>query len=262
MTLQYLTCFTLQQISMMRIYKIFHSTLKGILTMTPHEFETSQKQGVYDAIFQRRDMRSFRSDPVPEEILIRILHAANEAPSVGFMQPWNFILVEQNDLRNRIAQHVDEQRLKAANDFEGERREHYLSFKLEGILEAPINMCITCDRLRNGPKVLGRSTILNTDVYSTCLAVQNLWLAARAEGVGVGWVSIFEEETLSELLELPEHVIPVAYLCIGYVEDFPERPLLESVNWLPKIPLEDQVYTNSWLHTDPETQDRFAHRGE
>ena len=230
--------------------------------MNPHEFENARKQGVYDAIFQRRDMRSFRSEPFPEETLIRILHAANEAPSVGFMQPWNFLLVDDPELRQRIWEHVDAERIKAANDFEGERREHYLSLKLEGILDAPVNICVTCDRLRSGPKVLGRSTIQDTDVYSTCLSIQNLWLAARAEGLGVGWVSIYEENTLRALLDLPEHVIPVAYLCIGYVDKFPRRPLLEEQSWLPKIPLEDLVFINRWQYTDADTRERFTHQGD
>lgn len=230
--------------------------------MNSHEFDKAHKQGVYNAIFQRRDMRIFRSESFDDAILTRILHAANEAPSVGFMQPWNFLLVDDLSLRQRIWEHVDEERIKASNDFEGKRKQHYLSLKLEGILEAPVNVCVTCDRERNGPKVLGRSTIQDTDLYSTCLAIQNIWLAARAEGLGVGWVSIFEENTLRTMLDLPEHVVPVAYLCIGYVDDFPERPLLEDENWLPKIPLEKQIYINRWQHTDDDTKRRFTYQGD
>src|SRR5207253_8923834 len=126
---------------------------------------------------------------IPNEILVRILNAAHHAASVGFMQPWNFIVVKDLELRRRIHAHVDAERKRAAEKFEGERREKYLSYKLEGILDSALNICITCDTARCGPVVLGRNTIRETDVYSTCCAVQNLWLAARVEGIGVGWVS-------------------------------------------------------------------------
>src|SRR5205085_1327622 len=123
---------------------------------------------------------------------------------------------------------------RAAANYAGDRADLYRSLKLEGLEDAPINLCVTCDRTRGGPHVLGRNTIIDTDVYSTCCAVQNLWLAARVEGVGVGWVSILEPASLREFLGIPEHVIPVAYLCIGYVHEFPDKPMLQTTGWLPR----------------------------
>jgi 5,6-dimethylbenzimidazole synthase len=213
---------------------------------TRYAFSDEWREGVYQAIVQRRDMRSFLPNPVPQETIAKILCAANHAPSVGFMQPWNFILVEDRTLREKIQAHVEAERILAAEKFEGARREQYLTFKLEGILDSPLNICITCDPTRFGPAVIGRNTIRETDAFSTCCAVQNLWLAARAEGVGVGWVSILKPSLLQSLLNIPEHIIPVAYVCVGFVKNFPPEPLLEKVGWLPKLKLEDLVYAEHW----------------
>jgi len=202
------------------------------------------RRGVYEAIARRRDLRSFRPDPIPHDTLARILAAAHQAGSVGFMQPWDFIVVEDVALRGAIRAHVDAERVRAADAFTGARREQYLAYKLEGILEAPLNLCVTCDRERSGPAVLGRHTIRDTDLYSTCAAIQNLWLAARAEGVGVGWVSLYDPDTLRGLLDLPPHVVPVAYLCVGRVDEFPERPTLETSGWLPRRRLRELVHAD------------------
>ncbi|HWC89086.1 MAG TPA: 5,6-dimethylbenzimidazole synthase, partial [Pirellulales bacterium] len=185
---------------------------------------------LYEAIYSRRDVRRFRSDPVPDDVLARLLDAAHHAGSVGFMQPWNFILIRQRETREQVRAMFDEASRAAAESYAGPRRQLYDSLKLEGILESALNLCVTCDRSRGG-QVLGRHTIFDTDVYSTCCAVQNLWLAARAEGVGVGWVSILEPERLGRLLALPEAVLPVAYLCVGYPQEFDEQPMLERVGW-------------------------------
>ncbi len=214
--------------------------------MNDHRFPEEWRQGVYEAIARRRDMRAFKSDPLPPETLAHILKAAHQAGSVGYCQPWNFIVIEDMELRSKIYNHVTEERLKAAEGFEGEKREKYLSYKLEGILDSAVNICVTCDRTRFGPTVIGRNTMKDTDIYSTCGAVQNLWLAARAEGVGVGWVSILEPDQLRLFLGFPDHVVPVAYLCLGYVEEFPEKPLFQTTGWLPRIPLAEAVYTNAW----------------
>jgi 5,6-dimethylbenzimidazole synthase len=214
--------------------------------MTKHRFPDEWRRGVYEAIARRRDMRAFKSDPLPAQTLAHILKAAHQAGSVGYCQPWNFIVIEDKDLRSKIHRHVTEERLKAAEGFEGDKKEKYLSYKLEGILDSAVNVCVTCDRTRFGPSVIGRNTMKDTDIYSTCGAVQNLWLAARAEGVGMGWVSILEPEKLCGFLNLPSHVIPVAYLCLGYVEDFPDKPLLQTTGWLPRVPLSEAVYFNGW----------------
>jgi 5,6-dimethylbenzimidazole synthase len=214
--------------------------------MTKHEFPHPWKEGVYQAIARRRDIRHFLPDPIPARTLARILCAAHHAASVGFMQPWNFIVVENRSIREKIHAHVEEERVLAAENFEAERKAKYLAFKLHGVLDAPINLCVTCDPTRFGPVVLGRNTIRETDIYSTCCAIQNLWLAARAEGIGVGWVSILRPEKLREYLSIPGHVIPIGYLCLGYVAEFPEKPMLETAGWLPRMPLEEVVFRDQW----------------
>ncbi len=200
---------------------------------------------LYEAIYSRRDIRRFRADPLADDVIFRILDAAHHAGSVGFMQPWDFILIRERETRIRVKAMFEKENARAAENYEGERRALYESLKLEGILEAPLNICITCDRDR-GEKVVGRNTILETDIFSTCLAVQNLWLAARAEGVGVGWVSILDNLELSGLLELPEAVVPVAYLCMGYPEEFSDAPMLESVGWRKRIPVEEVIFFVRW----------------
>ena len=134
--------------------------------------------------------------------------------------------------------------------FPDERREIYSKLKLQGILEAPINLCITCDRTRSGPVVLGRTHMPTMDLYSSVCAVQNLWLAARAEGLGVGWVSIFHEKALQDALGIPSHIVPIAYLCIGYVSHFNDRPELEKAGWLPRLPINELVYFEQWGEAD------------
>jgi len=215
------------------------------------EFSTQWKRGLYEAILRRRDMRSFLPDPIPDETLARILTAAHHAASVGFMQPWNFILIEDIETRRKLRQHVEAERLRAARRFKGARREKYLAYKLEGILDAPLNICVTCDPTRFGPVVIGRNTVRETDVYSTCCAIQNLWLAARAEGVGVGWVSILQPAKLRRMLSIPKHILPIGYLCIGYVAEFPECPMLQSTGWLPRTNLPDLVFSNRWGKQPP-----------
>jgi 5,6-dimethylbenzimidazole synthase/cob(I)alamin adenosyltransferase len=214
-------------------------------------FPDPWRRGVYEAIARRRDMRSFRPDPIPPETLGRILAAAHHAGSVGFMQPWNFIVIQDLEVRRAIHAHVDAERLRAAEGFEGARREKYLAYKLEGILDAPLNLVVTCDRERAGPAVIGRHTIRDTDLYSTCGAVQNLWLAARAEGIGVGWVSILEPDELRRILGIPSHVVPVAYLAVGAVEAFPDRPVFETTGWLPRLRLPEVVYGDRWGQSPP-----------
>ncbi|MEE9240266.1 MAG: 5,6-dimethylbenzimidazole synthase [bacterium] len=205
---------------------------------------------LYEVIYARRDVRHFRSDPVPEDVLLRILDAAHHAGSVGFMQPWSFILIRSLALRRKVKAEFERENARAAENYCGERRKLYDSLKLEGILDAPVNICVTCDRIRE-KNVLGRNSIIDTDLFSTCLAVQNLWLAARSEGVGVGWVSILNNERLSEFLDLPEHVVPVAYLCVGYPEKFSDTPLLESVGWRKRLPLQDVIFAERFGRRPP-----------
>jgi len=216
------------------------------MPQTITDFPDDWKQGLYEAIFRRRDIRKFKPDPVSDSVLAKILCAAHHAGSVGFMQPWNFVLVQDKALRMRLWEHVEAERVVAAEHYVGTKRDTYLSYKLEGIREAPVNLCVTCDVSRNGPHVLGRNTIRQTDLFSTCCAIQNLWLAARAEGLGVGWVSILEPAFLKELLGLPEPVQPVAYLCIGHPVEFPEKPMLETTGWQARAKLEELVFLDGW----------------
>jgi 5,6-dimethylbenzimidazole synthase len=201
---------------------------------------------VYDAIRGRRDVRRFRPDPVPDEVLVRILDAAHHAGSVGFMQPWNFLVLRSLEVRRKIFELFDRENARAAENYSGDRRSLYDSLKLQGILDAPINLVVTCDRGRGGPHVLGRNTIVDTDMYSTCCAIQNLWLSARAEGVGVGWVSIFDPTAVKSLLSIPEAVLLVGYLCVGYPVEFDERPVLETVGWRDRLPLRELVFEDAW----------------
>jgi 5,6-dimethylbenzimidazole synthase len=209
-------------------------------------FTTSECEAVYKAIFSRRDVRRFVSTPIAEKVIERILLAAHHAPSVGFMQPWNFIVIRDPGRKQSIKQAFLSARAQEAEQFTDARKELYRSLKLEGIQEAPLNICVTCDSTRHGPAVLGRSLNPQTDIYSTCCAIQNLWLAARAEGLGVGWVSILSEERLKEILRILIHVAVVGYLCVGYPERFEAKPELETVGWLGRLPLRDVVFDEAW----------------
>lgn len=168
-------------------------------------------------------------------------------PSVGFSQPWDFILSDTK-IREKIKRSFVEEFQKSVRTLESDqvRQRKYTSLKLEGILESSINIFITYDPERFGPFVLGRTSISETGVYSVCCAIQNLWLAARAEGLGMGWVSIVSNVKIREILEIPEHVSPVAYLCLGYVSEFEETPGLEHSGWLPRLNLEDVVCYEKW----------------
>lgn len=217
----------------------------------PHAFADDARDAVYHAIFSRRDVRGqFLPKPVPDEALSRILTAAHHAPSVGFMQPWNFIIVQSTEVKRRVHAAFATAHLEAETMFGSDKRATYRTLKLEGILESPVGICVTCDRERTGPVVIGRTHMKTTDLFSSVCAVQNLWLAARAEGLGVGWVSIFNASALQDALEVPRRIIPIGYLCIGYVNHFHAKPELETAGWLPRLPLSDLVYFDQWGHTD------------
>ncbi len=210
-------------------------------------FTEEEKRGFYKAIYSRRDVRShFTSKPIEDNVLSKILHAAHHAPSVGFSQPWNFILIKDIETKKKIKKSFEEEKDRSSQLVEEPKRSKYLSFKLEGILESPVNLCVTYDPTKFGPFVIGRSSVPEAGLYSVCCAIQNLWLSARTEGVGLGWVSILSNEILKGILELPEHVVPIAYLCLGYVDDFAEKPDLETAGWLPRLGLKDVVYFEKW----------------
>jgi 5,6-dimethylbenzimidazole synthase len=211
------------------------------------EFSAAERDAIYKCIFNRRDVRGqFLPDPIPDAVLARLLKAAHHAPSVGFMQPWDFIVVRNPAVRQRVRDAFQAANLEAAEMFEDEKQKTYRRLKLEGIVEAPIGICITCDRSRTGKVVLGRTHQADMDLYSAVCAVQNLWLAARAENIGVGWVSIIKPDDLREALAIPPSIQPIAYLCVGYVSHFFQKPDLEAAGWLPRMPLSDAVWIDGW----------------
>jgi 5,6-dimethylbenzimidazole synthase len=213
-------------------------------------FSDQEREAVYRVIHQRRDVRShFLNTPVPEDVLGRVLNAAHHAPSVGFMQPWDFLLIESPSIRKQVFDHFRCMK-DGADVYSGDRQKLYRALKLEGIQEAPLNVCITCDRNRNKGFGLGRQSDRNTDLYSTVCAIQNFWLAARAESLGVGWVSILDLETVKEILQIPKEIDLVAYLCVGYVKSFSNEPDLQTAGWEARTPLHDLLHFDSWNDRD------------
>jgi 5,6-dimethylbenzimidazole synthase len=215
------------------------------------EFSAEEIEIFYRVVFSRRDVRRFLPTAIPAEAVQRVLRAAHHAPSVGFMQPWNFIVIRGPQTKKLVKEAFLDARGVEAEQFSGERKRLYLSLKLEGIEEAPLNVCVTCDSSRHGPAVLGRTYAPEADVYSTCCAIQNLWLAARVEGLGVGWVSILSRDKLREILRIPPGVTPIAYLCLGYTDRFADKPELESAGWLDRVPLEQVVSYETWDNKKP-----------
>ena len=206
-----------------------------------------EREAFYKTVYTRRDVRNeFLADAIPDDVLSRILTAAHHAPSVGFMQPWDFIIIKNKQTKLAVKQEFIKANNEAAELLSGERKQQYQALKLEGITESPLNICVSCDRTRTGDFVLGRTTNNAMDLYSTVCAVQTLWLAARAENIGVGWVSILHDDTLKKLLKLPDHVVPVAYLCLGYVSEFHDKPDLERKGWLPRREVVRHVHEEVW----------------
>jgi 5,6-dimethylbenzimidazole synthase len=211
------------------------------------DFSEAERRGVYRAIHERRDVRShFLPEPVPKDVLDRILDAAHHAPSVGFMQPWDFIIIRDRCVREAVHRNFEQANRRAAEAYQGEQRNLYDSLKLAGVLEAPVSICVTCDHERRKGSGLGRQTDPAVDLYSTVCAVQNLWLAARAESLGVGWVSILDFEELKATLGIPPALTLVAYLCVGYVSEFRPQPDLEAKGWETRGKLASVIHFDRW----------------
>lgn len=208
------------------------------------DFKPEQIDVVYRVIAARRDMRYFLSDPIDEALLARLLRAAHLAPSVGYMQPWRFIRVCDPTLRGRIQSLVEDERLATGGAL-GEREQDFLRLKVEGIRECGE---VLVAALADGREkhVFGRRTMPEMDLASVACAIQNMWLAARAEGIGVGWVSLFDPQAMRVLLRMPEGSQPVAVLCLGHVREFYPRPMLEMENWAQRIDLDKLVFTDYW----------------
>lgn len=210
-------------------------------------FSSDERAAVYRAIETRRDVRDqFLPQPLPDDLIGRLLNAAHSAPSVGFMQPWNFIVVRDEERRRQMFDIFQRANEEAALMFADAAQATYRSLKLEGILKAPVSICVTCDPTRAGKVVLGRTHNPRMDAFSTVCAVQNLWLAARAEGVGVGWVSIFHACDVKSLFGIPDHVEIIAWLCLGYVDQLYAEPELAVKGWRQRLTLDDLVYEGAW----------------
>jgi 5,6-dimethylbenzimidazole synthase len=221
--------------------------VEGMEVMKAAGFDESERRAVYRAIRERRDVRrGFLPEPIPDELLYRLLEAAHNAPSVGLMQPWRFIVVRDIAVRRAVHDIFLQANQQAAASYSGTLQQSYTGMKLEGILEAPQNLCIVCDSQNSQGHQLGRRTMPETAVYSAVCAVQNLWLAARAEGIGVGWVSILEPDLLRSELKIPTQIIPVAYLCLGYVDAFAAEPDLERAGWEKRTTLKSVVSFNEY----------------
>jgi 5,6-dimethylbenzimidazole synthase len=202
---------------------------------------------LYDVIDRRRDVRSqFTGAPVADDQLLRILAAAHAAPSVGLTQPWDFVVVADTDLRSRFRDHVQAEREVFRASLRPDRAKVFERIKIEGILDATLGIVVTHNPDRGAPAVLGRHSINNAGLYSTCLAIENLWLAATAEGLGVGWVSFYREPFLRELLDIPESVLPVAWLCVGPVTHLEAVPDLERHGWRVRRPLADAIHRDRY----------------
>ena len=209
-------------------------------------FPQEARDALHDVVAARRDIRRFRPDPVPPETLERVLTAAHRAPSVGHSQPWRFVVVSEAGTRERAARMADEQRLRQAHQLEPESARRLLDLQLEGIREAPLGVVVACDRRTPAAGVLGRATFPDADLWSCACAIENLWLAARAEGLGVGWVTLFDPADLEGLLGLPDGVVTLGWLCLGWPDERPPAPGLERAGWSRRQPLGDVVMSERW----------------
>lgn len=209
-----------------------------------HCYSDTERAAVYRAIAERRDMRHFLPDAIPDEVLQRVLHAAHQAPSVGLMQPWRFIRIRNAALREQIHTLVDAERQLTAQAL-GERDTEFLKLKVEGIRDCA-ELWVAALMDQREPHVFGRRTLPEMDLASVACAIQNMWLAARAEGLGMGWVSLFDPQVLATLLDIPAGGKPVAILCLGQVAEFYAAPMLQLQGWRTPQPLHEMLFENRW----------------
>jgi 5,6-dimethylbenzimidazole synthase len=203
--------------------------------------------GIYETIHRRRDVRGqFTGAPVPPEVLDRVLAAAHAAPSVGLTQPWDFIVIEATDTRTAFYEHVQSERVDFAASLDPERASSFTGIKIDGVLESSLAIVVTYDPERGQPGVLGGHAIEHVGLYSTCLAIENLWLSATAEGMGVGWVSFYQEPFVAQLLGIPSPIRPVAWLCVGPVTHLEAAPDLERHQWRHRRELKEAIHREGW----------------
>ena len=233
------------------------ASIKNKLLLSSNSLQTKyrkqiskyEREGFYKILFSRRDVRShFIKKDIPLATILRIINAAHHAPSVGYSQPWNFILIKEEKTRLKIKNSFLREHQKAIRLLENNKvkQNKYKSLKLEGILESNLNLCVTYDDTRFAPFIIGKTSIPETGIYSVCCAIQNLWLAARAEEIGMGWVSIISNRELKKILEIPKYIKPIAYLCLGYVSEFSQTPDLEKSKWLKRLALNEIIYLEKW----------------
>ena len=207
--------------------------------------------GFYEIVHRRRDVRGqFTGEPIAPEVLERMLAAAHAAPSVGLTQPWDFVLVTDPGVRRTFYDHVQEERRSFAASLSGSEAERFAGIKIDGVLEASLSLVVTYDPSRGAPHVLGRHAIADAGLYSVCLAIENLWLASTAEGMGMGWVSFYRERFVRELLGIPGTIRPVAWLCLGPVSHLEAVPDLERHGWRRRTPLAEAVHHGRWQNGD------------
>jgi 5,6-dimethylbenzimidazole synthase len=223
------------------------AALRIEIDMSCHAFSAEEQAAVYRAIFQRRDMRHFSGGSVPDEQLQRLLTAAHQAPSVGLMQPWRFIRVQSKQRRRELHDLVEQERILTASALH-EREDEFMKLKVQGILQAAEVLVVALPPGRE-QHIFGRRTLPEMDLASTACAIQNLWLAARAEGLGMGWVSMYCPHKLMQLFELPVGSHPIAILCLGPVDAFYDKPMLETEKWAKPAALASMLFENTWGQT-------------
>lgn len=209
-----------------------------------HQYSEQEREAIYRVIGERRDMRHFINDPVDEETMRRLIEVAHQAPSVGFIQPWRIIRIKNPELRSAIYQHVDAERIKTS-EFLGDRQQEFLKLKLEGILDCG-ELLVMALMDKREDLIFGRRTMPEMDLASVSCAIQNMWLAARAEGLGMGWVSLFEPTEIAKLLNIPSGAQAVAILCLGHVKEFYPAPMLKLKGWREETDINDVVFKDSW----------------
>lgn len=219
----------------------------------PHAYTEPEQAAIYKVIAERRDMRHFLPTPIAPELLTKLLQAAHHAPSVGLMQPWRFIRISDVDVRQAIYAQVNEERIQTAQAIREQensaRMAEFMRLKVEGVLECGELLVATlCDHREQ--HIFGRRTLPEMDMASVSCAIQNMWLAARAEGIGMGWVSIFDPVKLATLLNIPDGAKPIAILCLGYVNSFYKAPMLVEEGWATEKPLSDMLMENGWQESN------------